>query len=178
MVTFERFSEYFENPGIYGLRLRPYPFYELTYPFGDAAASILATNFYDAGRGPCKQALSEWIKRLTQQCSEWKSRWNRQSGSFPCLYRYDDAGKTIVVDTRSGEMRSYPISHAQSDVLAVLRKPHSLQELIRALPDMDVEPAVKSLLTKGLLFRDEARYFNIVFPAKPQVLSVFKGKAD
>ncbi len=172
-VTFERFSEYYNHPEKYGLRLVPHKFYDFIYPFSKEAVSKMAYNFIDYGAGHYKKALNKWIDKLIERFNFWKSLWNRKNQTLPYLYFREKDKKNIIVDSRSGIRKEYTIGETSYNLLQSLRKPRKMKYLKDTYPNLNIGEEMEMLVDKGLIFSDEDRYFNIVFPNKPPFPTFF-----
>ncbi|MCP4132195.1 MAG: RiPP maturation radical SAM protein 1 [bacterium] len=173
VVGFERFSEYHTNPEKYGLDLRPFEFYRLTWPFGPESVNNLAINFMDHGHAPYRRALGKWFYRLAERCEQWKAAWNNSSRTIPFLYHVREENRRLVIDTRSDESYTVEISDSTFQILEALRTAQSIESLAELFPDYDIQNTMASLVERGFLFRDQDRYFSLVFSEKPQIPSFF-----
>lgn len=171
VVTFERFSAYHDTPEDYGLNLVPYPFYALTYPFDRETISEIAYNFSDTGVASYRTALAAWHDNLNAVCRYWKSLWNKKNRTFPCLYFERRGGDMWITDSRTGEEREYPVSETSVHLLQILKRPRTIRSLTETNPGMDMGREMRVLIDKALVFHEEDRYFNIVFPGRPPVPS-------
>lgn len=174
-VSFERFSEYHDHPGKYGLELVPLPFYFLTYPFSRESVFNISSNFFDNGNGTYKKDFAEWMGRLMEKCAYWESLWQKKNRTFPQLYFKTDGPRHIIADTRFEEKKEYQISENSSRILKMLSAPMTPEQLIRKAPVSDIRKEIDILMEKDLLFYDDNRYYNIVFPHKPPIPTYFKG---
>jgi len=174
-VTFERFSEYHTNPEKYGLKLKPHRFYELTYPFPWPDIVNLAYNFVDHGNGHFQSALKKWIPRLQERFRVWNQLWEPSRGeTIPALYVRKYGADIILVDSRSGSAREYPLSPAGLQLLTQLNRPRRLADLRKKNPRMDIDLEFDRLLEGRLLFQDENRWLSLVFPSKPEIPTYLK----
>lgn len=172
-VDFERYSEYHRHPEQFGLHLIPYKFYFFTYPFPEPAVYNLAYHFENTNPAAYKKGINKWIPGILEQCRRWKALWNMNEGIFPCLYMASDKNQTVVIDTRTGKEKQYRLTPAACALLEILRTPRTKKWLAAHGKQGEFEQELKNLLAKGLVFCDEQRYFNIVFPSKPHMPGFF-----
>lgn len=163
-VRFDRYSPYFMQAEHFGLDLKPYPFYELTYPFGKDAVAQLAYYFEDdMPDAPYRKGIQKWRFRLDELTGLWRSRWRDQCQSQRPRLCFENGGGTRIVDTRGGMTLEHTVSDAGLRLLRILDKPRRLAELAGAVDDVDGELA--SLMARHLVFEEDGRFLNLVCEA-------------
>ena len=165
-VRFDRFSAYFEDPGRYGLDLRPMRFYELIYPFSPEALRDLAYYFYDATPDPeYKRTCERYLPRLRALVLHWQQRW--RAGQPPGL-RFVAEGSgpdgAVVMDTRAGPPAFRRVSPAGVALLEALRRPLTLAKAAERC-GLDEDRAAGELLrlqADGLIFTERGKHLSLV----------------
>jgi len=183
-IEFHRFSPYHQNPGAFGLRLRPADGYARLYPFPDSEIEQLAYMFY-ADNHEGGGALFEELNALI-------GRWRHVYTPADCTLTWEQQGGCIAIrDRRPGfTARGYRLQGYACDVFRELDVPHTISGLVRAAklapppsetdrllawifasevgPDMEVigfdadafvgDPlgCIAPMLAAGLLFEDAA----------------------
>jgi len=174
-VHFFRNSALVRHPEKYGLKLRPLETSELVYPFNEEVRTNLMFWFEDHGSGeyakcrdtywePVNRVLSKWQRRwyMGHVGSEMKTSWNI---TIPMLVFKPKEDRIVVHDSRSGKVLEHEIGDRGVEVLRILAKPCSLEELGRALRSVSAEEVrqeVAALQQLGLLFEDEGRFLSLV----------------
>lgn len=169
-VRFDRYSPYFTKAADYGLELKPFDFYRLTYPFDEAEIGSLAYYFYDdAVDAPYIVDLVDWIQPLREAVAAWREAWPREGGARRVLHRERGRdGRERIVDDRSGARREHVVDAGLAATLDALEKPMSLARLRGELDGVDVEAAVAFLDREGMLFREHDRMMSLVLPRPPK----------
>lgn len=168
-VRFDRFSIYFEEPERYGLDLRPYDYYALTFPFDGTALLNLAYYFRDHHDDAVyRRTTLQWLGSLRECVYSWIQSWQgRERAARPRLEYAKESDVTTVTDSRTGERFEHVIAAATTAVLEELAQPHRLGDLAKMphLQHVDVEQEVARLQQLGLLFEEDGRYLSLVLPA-------------
>jgi ribosomal peptide maturation radical SAM protein 1 len=165
-VRFDRFSAYFEDPGQYGLDLRPMRFYELIYPFSPGVLRDLAYYFYDVTPDPEYQRTFErYLPQLRALVMRWQQRW--RAGQPPGL-RFVTEGRgpdgAVVMDTRAGAPAFRTVSPAGVALLEALRRPLTLAKAAERC-GLDEDRATGELLqlqADGLIFTERGKHLSLV----------------
>jgi len=166
-VRFDRFSPYYSQAKNYGLKLKPYDFYSLVYPFSERDLEDLAYFFADQNfTNTYIENVGKWLKRLSTLVDSWNTKWNRRDqGSQPRL-AIEWCGETRCVhDTRSGNDVYHELEPEGMTLLEEFNKPLNLErasETILRLSETAVERLTKELLDRGLLFEEQGRYMSLV----------------
>lgn len=168
-VRFDRFSPYFTQAEHYGLKLQPFDFYALSYPFPAESLQQLAYYFIDLNfEAPHTAAVARWIGPLQQAIQNWIQLWE---GDRPepkaLLYLQQRGGQTLVCDSRFGTLHEYPLDAEELRILQLLDQPQTLARLRAATPDLDPEKALRTLQERQLLFEERERYLSLVLPGRP-----------
>jgi ribosomal peptide maturation radical SAM protein 1 len=178
-VQFDRYSPYFTQAEQYGLDLRPYDYYTLTYPFSKESLANLAYHFVD--RNPAAkylQNLVKWIVKLSELVIQWANRWKTEDERlFPELYLKEQPGGSVVHDTRGGDLVEHQLNHARRALLEQLHKPKRLSQLVKELPAVaapELEDEMHWLEQRGLVFQEGDRLLTLVLHRDtPRLSSTF-----
>lgn len=163
-VRFDRYSPYFTKSAEYGLALKPFDFYRMTYPFSDEDLADLAYYFYDDNvDAPYIADLSAWIEPLRAVVATWRTAW-MDLDSRPTLHL---EGATLV-DTRVTPTRT-PLSPATLDLLALLQRPRTEPALRAERPDLDIAAELAWMRANRLLFTEHDRMIALVLPRPPAI---------
>lgn len=171
-VRFDRYSPYFNQADEYGLDLRPFDFYRLVYPFDEDALYDLAYYFMDYNfSADYFGEMMAWINQISAQIALWQQRWSMTDPTQrAALYLSETPTGAIIHDSRSGEMREYPISAACYTVLQTLTKVMTQKRIVAALTPqslIDVDQELAFCQAKGLLFQEGERLLSLVHLSKP-----------
>lgn len=154
-VRFDRFSPYFREAASYGLQLRPFDHYELTYPLCGANFDDLAYYFIDERDAQYKRAAAKWRPMLAEAVDAWHRRWT--SGDPPQLRLEEHSGEWQVVDTRGEALLVSAVDYEARRLLIRLQKP---VRLLRTDPD-EVR-ALDYVRAHGLIFEDAGRAVSLL----------------
>ncbi len=165
-VRFDRYSAYFEDPGKYGLDLRPMRFYELIYPISRGALADLAYYFYDITPDPAyKRACEQYLAPLRELVGQWQDRW--RTGPRPQLRVMPDSlglDGAVILDSRAGRPVFRSVSAAGLAVLDALRRPLT-PDSAAGRAKLDPERAreeITRLRADGLLFEERGKYLSLL----------------
>lgn len=168
-IRFDRYSHYFNNRERYGLDLRPYDFYSLTYPFGEDSISRYAYYFVDhRNNGEHIAALAIWLDRMRSRFDGWLAQWRNEAVSQPKLCLRDDASGVFVYDTRFGAARNHRLNADELRALEILDNHKTENELSVAM-SCDAGAVIKKLVECDLLFHENGRYMSLVMRREPPV---------
>ena len=164
-VRFDRYSPYFMKKDEYGLDLHPLDYYSMIYPFNGDSLSNLAYYFADFNLGAqYAQTMSKWIGKIREKIDFWIDSWKSEENS-PELLLYKKGDESIIRDSRSGELKEYPIDDAGSRILQLFRETGRMGDVSKAfsgVPEFDSAKAVADLRSKGLLFEEDNRFISLV----------------
>jgi len=156
-VRFDRYSPYFTFASEYGLRLAPYDFYKLCYPFPDASLRNLAYYFqdlkYDA---QYMRDVAIWLPRLKAQVDRWRTLWDKEHTAPLLEWRQTPKG-TMVEDTRSGSLRTHAVSDRAALALHDLYEPQRPDHLGPA-----AQAALDELSMRSLVFTERGKFLSLV----------------
>lgn len=170
-VRFDRYSPYFTKAADYGLSLKPFDFYAMTFPLDETDIGRLAYYFYDdAVDAPYIVDLVDWIMPLKEAVAAWQAAWPRRGeGARATLHREPSPmGGERIVDTRGGLRREHAVSADLGAVLEALETPTSLARLVADVPGADVAAAIAFLDGEAMLFREHDRMMSLVLPRPPK----------
>jgi hypothetical protein len=171
-VRFDRFSPYFTLAQEHKLKLKPFDFYEMVYPFEAKALENLAYFFMDDNFDAEYQVnVARYYTPLNEKVQLWKGLWNAEAEDpIAMLYWKGEGDGTRVHDSRSGTAREFPIGATARRILDFLDDPASSAKLTGQFPDLGparLEEEVASLRQQGLVFEEEGRLLNLVLPGPP-----------
>jgi len=179
-VMFDRYSPYFNEPGKYGLDLKPSDYYTLIYPFRKEEVENLAYHFVDGNAGAKYiHGMTKWIGKLRELLSHWHSRWQTKDPfGHPQLHLKESDLSIVVHDSRAGEVIEHEISKAGKLILESLIRPKRLSQLAEELKEItrvSVATEVATLQKNGLLFQEGDRFLSLVMPRELPRFSVSIG---
>jgi len=174
-VHFFRNCALVSNPEQYGLKLKPLETSELVYPFNEDVRTNLMFWFEDHGAGEYARCRDKYWEPVRKALLRWEKRWymgylsRMQEGSWnvpiPMLLFKPKGDHIVVHDSRSGKILEHELSDRGLEVLRILAKPCSPEELGQALGSVsaaEVQQEVAALQRLGLLFEEEGRYMSLV----------------
>lgn len=166
-VRFDRFSPYHTLAREYGLKLKPYDFYAMIYPFPEQDMENLAYFFADQNHDSAYITHTvKWIRKLQALVEDWNARWDSRGGSLTPDLTFSWRQETkLVHDSRSGSRLEYDPGALGLEVLENLRQPMRLSRLARKIPgvgEAELEAQVGVLLEKRLLFNEDDKYVSLV----------------
>jgi magnesium-protoporphyrin IX monomethyl ester (oxidative) cyclase len=119
-VRFDRYSPYFMKAKEYGLDLHPLDYYSLIYPFPAEALNDLAYYFADVNIGAeYAQTVSQWIGKIREKIDCWHEVW-KSHDDHPVLLLYKHGDQHMIRDSRSGELKEYPITAVSARILNLM----------------------------------------------------------
>ena len=166
-VRFDRYSPYFTKAESYGLTLRPYEYYGMTYPFLESALANLAYYFMDENyEADYLIAVLAWLAPMQKGVERWKSLWsNGDPQRRPRLEVRRDAGAAVVFDSRSGSPLEYALDLREETVLHCLRASMDADRLpleCDELKHFNVSAVIDALRQRKLLFEENGRLMSLV----------------
>ena len=171
-VRFDRYSPYFMKSKEYGLDLHPLDYYSLIYPFPGEQLHDLAYYFGDVNIGAeYAQTVSQWIGKIQEKVDFWIGSWKIDDDSHPELVLYKDGDQHMIRDSRSGELKEYPIGEAGARILNLLSDTKRLGDVANEFRDVagfDAAAEIADLREKGLLFHEDNRFISLVLPRTGQ----------
>jgi len=158
-VRFDRFSVYFTSPEEYGLKLKPYDFYKLVYPFDAESLNDLAYYFSDDNyAAPYLATMVKWIDQVRAKVDHWQTRWYRRDSLLKPELRFTSRnGERVVYDSRSGKAVETPVGETGLRVLDLLVKPMKFARLAKNLEDVGeatLQSQIDTLLQRRFLFQE------------------------
>jgi ribosomal peptide maturation radical SAM protein 1 len=183
-IRFDRFSPYFTRAKDYGLKLKPYKFYEMIYPFSAADLADLAYYFSDEEyQAPYLVNTARWLAKMRACVAQWHVRWQRRDRRLqPELTLKERRGATVVYDSRSGAAVEHTPSPLALRILDLLEDQHRLGRLVERLPgvsERETAAQVAWLKQRGLLFEEDGLYLSLVVKpeSRPVLAVVQQGEA-
>jgi magnesium-protoporphyrin IX monomethyl ester (oxidative) cyclase len=170
-VRFDRYSPYFTRAGEYGLALKPFDFYGMTYPFEEAQLAELAYYFYDDRLdSDYITDMLEWIDELRGLVQAWRAAWTAGTAPVrPTLHVERRPAGPVLVDTRPGRRVEQPLSSTTCRVLELLDRPMDAERLASAgIPGCDPAAELDFCRRHGLLFSERGRFMSLVLPDAPR----------
>jgi ribosomal peptide maturation radical SAM protein 1 len=155
-VRFDRFSPYFMTPAQWGLKLAPYDYYAMCYPFPADVLMNMAYFYIDLNfEADYARDAALWIGEMRNLVARWQSRWRETDK--PALFLKDAPGqRQTLVDTRSGARRVYPLSDQENGLLSILR-----EVTIETEVPAEYSTALNALRTRGITFSERGRIMSI-----------------
>ena len=163
-VRFDRYSPYFMKAEEYGLDLHPLDYYSMIYPFPSEALHSLAYYFADVNIGAeYAQTVSQWIGKIREKVNIWLDSW-KSDDEHPVLLLYKDGDQHMIRDSRSGELKEYPISAVSARILNLMAETKRIGDVNKEFTNgsaIDAAKEVAILREKGLLFEEENRFMSL-----------------
>jgi ribosomal peptide maturation radical SAM protein 1 len=166
-VRFDRFSPYFNTPDDFGLNLKPFDFYEFSYPFPEQSLNSMAYYFHDTNyEAKYLGDLAAAISSLRQIIDRWHASWvEDNAAAAPRLLLHPDAQGHVVEDTRSGALVRIPVSQRELDLLHETARPVAEEQIVERFGE-----TLDAVRRKRLIFSERGRVMSIVaFPGDPVV---------
>ena len=165
-VRFDRYSPYFMKSKEYGLDLHPLDYYSLIYPFPAEQLDNLAYYFADVNiSAEYAQTVSQWIGKIREKVDFWIASWKIDDDSHPELLLYKDGDQHMIRDSRSGELKEYPIGEVSARILELLSDTKRMGDVAAEFRDVagfDAAKEISILREKGLLFHEDNRFMSLV----------------
>ena len=163
-VRFDRYSPYFVKAKEYGLDLHPLDYYSLIYPFSGDQLDNLAYYFADFNIGAeYAQTVSQWIGKIREKISFWIELW-KSDDDHPVLLLYKDGDQHMIRDSRSGELKEYPISAVSARILNLMADTKRMGDVNKEFTNgsaIDAAKEIAILREKGLLFEEDNRFMSL-----------------
>jgi ribosomal peptide maturation radical SAM protein 1 len=168
-VRFDRYSPYFENAEEYGLKLRPYNFYYLTYPFDEESITNTAYYFLDHnGSAPYMINLARWYNKIRINVDKWITQWNNeQTDILPRLYLTLENDTYYIHDSRNGRSNKYQASKLSVKILEIAQKPATAKTVIAEIDEVEskeIENEIDFLAEKKLIYTENDKFISLVTP--------------
>jgi ribosomal peptide maturation radical SAM protein 1 len=158
-VRFDRYSPYFTQAEDYGLRLRPFDFYRMTFPYPPDTIKNLAYYFDDVSGQAYQEASLRRQPELQALAGLWHGGWS--GGPHPVLRLEYTGTEWTILDTRGGAVDRLPVTPDEVHLLHALSKPVRLDRLqVGGRPVADDE--LGGLRAKGLVFEENGRMMTLV----------------
>jgi ribosomal peptide maturation radical SAM protein 1 len=166
-VRFDRFSPYHSQAEQYGLKLKPYQFYSMVYPFPEQDLEDLAYFFADQNHDSAYiSSTVKWIGKLAELIADWNAKWESNNGKQkPGLTFEWHRDTRVVQDTRNGGRQEHEVDPLGFEVLEQLGQPMKLARLAVKIPgasESELKDRVDLLLEKELLFHEDDKYVSLV----------------
>jgi len=124
-ITFSRYSEYFDNPEEFALKLKPMDLYYALYPFDESVISQLAYLFEDKDFFQnFWNKNSSTLQAINLEVVCWQAKFR---DAIPQLHFQDE---TTIFDSRRGKAVSHRITEMEYAILTFLDEPHSIDEIM------------------------------------------------
>ena len=163
-VRFDRFSPYFTKADEYGLKLKPFDFYSLVYPFAPESLANMAYYFMDAEySAPYIKAVASWMGPMRERVQEWRDRWPDAAASARLDLERNGNG-AHVVDSRGGAEEQSELSPAQARLLELLEDERRMPELHRLgeTEGFDADRDVAWFDERGWIWREGDKVMSLV----------------
>jgi ribosomal peptide maturation radical SAM protein 1 len=163
-VRFDRYSPYFMKAKEYGLDLHPLDYYSLIYPFPAEALNDLAYYFADVNIGAeYAQTVSQWIGKIREKIDCWHEVW-KSHDDHPVLLLYKHGDQHMIRDSRSGELKEYPITAVSARILNLMADTKRIGDVNKEFTNgssIDAAKEIAVLREKGLLFEEDNRFMSL-----------------
>ncbi len=175
-IRFDRFSPYFVRAQEYGLKLKPFKWYEMLYPFPAEELHDLAYYFADEDyKATHVASTARWLGKLRERIAHWQVRYYQRDRRLkPELTTKERRGAMVVYDSRSGSAVEHSLSPTVWKILDLLEEPLKIPRLVEKLagiPEQEVTAGVAFLKQRGLLFEEDGAYMSLVLrPERPTLL--------
>ncbi len=150
----------------YGLDLHPLDYYSMIYPFPGEQLDNLAYYFADVNIGAeYAQTVSQWIGKIREKINFWVDLWKTDDDSHPELLLYKDGDQHMIRDSRTGELKEYPIGEVSARILNLLSDTKRMGDVVnefRDVPGFDAAKEISILREKNLLFHEDHRFMSLV----------------
>ena len=171
-IRFDRFSPYFVLAKDYGLKLKPFKFYEMLYPFPAEDLESLAYYFgEDDYTAPHIVNTARWLGKLRERIAHWHTRYaQRDRRPKPELTTKQRRGATVIYDSRSGSIVEHALSPDAWKVLDLLEDQRRVSSVVEKLgmSEAEVLAQIAFLQQRGLLFEEDGTYMSLVLrPERP-----------
>jgi ribosomal peptide maturation radical SAM protein 1 len=164
-VRFDRYSPYHVEAAEYGLQLTPLDWYVLTFPYPPEALERLAYYFADGNpAAPYMLNVARRVGKLREAVADWAALWDDPAMRPRLELREHGSGHATVFDSRAGEPREYRLDDGARRLLHALEQPKKLANLLKELPDVDVEAELETLRRHALVFQENERILGLVVP--------------
>lgn len=176
-LRFDRFSEYCEHPGRFGLRLAPHRAYPYVYPLPAEQIAEFAYFFEDAGGGPSRHDR-KGFEAFNRRWLGWRGAfWTADPGRERSVLHLLGDGQRIVYDTRRCAVETVTVlSELEASVLKCCDQARNLQEIEAACAGIarrdgaSVRAAVRALLDRRVLVVHEKRFLSLAVTPPRQPL--------
>lgn len=163
-VRFDRYSPYFMKSIDYGLDLHPLDYYSLIYPFDSESLANMAYYFGDFNLGAeYAQTATQWIGKIKEKIDFWIDLWSDEGHPELTLHKQGD--QNVIRDSRSGELKEYPISDVSSRILHLMMDTKRTGDVAKEFADVagfDAAREIAFLREKGLIFEEDNRFMSLV----------------
>jgi magnesium-protoporphyrin IX monomethyl ester (oxidative) cyclase len=172
-IRFDRYSPYFTKAEEYGLQLKPYDYYGLTYPYSDEVLANLAYYFSDQNfAAPYLASMAPYLGPLGKLIEQWREQWRRESGVPPELYVRREGDQAILHDSRRPMTIEHELSPLQEKVLERFEKARRRKDFDALCEEEGADPDAEFAFFEenDLLWEEGGRYMSLVLPARGAML--------
>jgi magnesium-protoporphyrin IX monomethyl ester (oxidative) cyclase len=141
-IRFDRYSPYFTGAADYGLELKPFDFYRMTFPYPEQTIEDLAYYFDDVSGQAYQEASLRRQPELQALAAAWRDGWS-------------------ILDTRGTQPRRTIIGVEEVELLHAMAKPVRLDRLHIEGEPID-EAALDRLRALGTVFEENGRIMTLV----------------
>jgi magnesium-protoporphyrin IX monomethyl ester (oxidative) cyclase len=172
-IVITRFSEYYNKPEDFNLKLRPANFYKYVYNNDEKEIEDLCYFFDIEGEVPMTSYHRAFQKKkglltVKNAIEKWRDLW--ESGKVPCLKGYLNDRNIKILDTRPcSSEKNHEISGLQKDILLNLKFPmtfkalcHHFKSVIEFNNDDLIKNELDTLVSNKLVLQLGNRYLNLV----------------
>jgi magnesium-protoporphyrin IX monomethyl ester (oxidative) cyclase len=165
-VRFDRYSPYFTKADEYGLKLEPYEFYGMIYPFSDKEVFDLAYFFVDENiNAPYAELSARWLGPMREGVGNWRALWYQRGDRVPPVLHFTEEGGNVVLDTRSGEVVEHVVGDTARRLLETLTSGMRVPRLVKELGDLSAEAIqaeLDELFALNLVFEERGTYLSLL----------------
>ncbi len=158
-IRFDRYSPYFTGAADYGLELKPFDFYRMTFPYPEQTIEDLAYYFDDVSGQAYQEASLRRQPELQSLAAAWRDGWS--DGTAPTLRLEFDGEQWSILDTRGTQPRRTIIGVEEVELLHAMAKPVRLDRLHIEGEPID-EAALDRLRALGTVFEENGRIMTLV----------------
>jgi ribosomal peptide maturation radical SAM protein 1 len=166
-IRFDRFSPYFVKAKEHGLKLKPYKWYEMLYPFPEEELRDLAYFFVDEDYKAAHIAnTARWLGKMRERINHWQTRYHQRDRRLkPELTTRQRRGKMVIYDSRSGSVVEHSLTPVGWRILDLLEDQQRIPRLVDKLgdvPESEVASQVAFFKQHGLVFEEDGIYMSLV----------------
>ena len=109
------------------------------------------------------QTVSQWIGKLREKVDPWLASW-KSHHDHPVLLLYKDGDQHMIRDSRSGELKEYPISAVSARIINLMAETKRIGDVNKEFTNgssIDAAKEIAILREKGLLFEEDNRFMSL-----------------